>query len=608
MKKFFDTLRNFFEELKKRYNVLFERYRVYKKAQDKTLFDKKLVFSLSQKKVPSFKQFKFIGKFLSPKERILMTVFILITLLSLGYLGRSFYKEHRTYEPAFGGTYLEGLVGSPRFINPIYSGTNDVDTDISRLLFSGLLKNDPKQGLMPNLAESYEISSDQKTYIFYLKENTKWHDGEDLNADDVVFTIQAIQNPEYASPIARSFAGIAVEKVDDLTVKFILEEEFPAFLNALTVGILPEHIWFGISPFAAKLSEYNLRPIGSGPFKFKSFVREKSGGILSYTLEANEEYFDKVPYIKTITFKFYPSLLTATEALYRNEIDGLSFFSKSYGDKKRNDVTYYSLNLPQYNALFFDLENSLLKDRNIRQLLAQAINREQILRDALDGDGLLANGPIPNGFLGFHPDIKKYPYDPELVQENLEKLGWVSDSLDGFRRKGDEALEITLTAPDLKEYINVTEIIKENWESVGVKVNLQIIPASQIIQGIVKPRNFQILLYGEIISAGLDLYPFWHSTQAEDPGLNLSGFKNREVDNLLEKIRTNQDREQREKNLIALQDILARDLPAIFLYHPVYTYPVSNRVKGIDVQKINNPSDRFSNITNWYIKEKLGWK
>lgn len=607
VENFFNALRRFIKATKEHYLVLLSRYKIYKKSKDRTLFDKKLVFSLSPKKFPSIEQFKMLDKFLSTRERMAIVVFILIIIISSGFLFRNFYIKHRTYEPAYGGTYIEGLVGSPRFINPLYSSTNDVDTDISRLIFSGLLKNDPDEGLVPDLAKSYEISADQKTYIFYLKEDINWHDEIPITADDVVFTFKAIQNLEYASPLARSFTGVDAQKVDDKTIKFVLEDSFASFLNALTVGIIPEHIWMDISPFAAKLSEYNLRPIGSGPFRFKSFIREKGGGIKSYTLQDNEEYFSKSPYIKTIVFKFYPNLEIAADALYRNEVDGLSFFSKSLSNKKRTDVNYYSLNLPQYTAIFFNYTNELLKDRNLRQSLAQAINRERILLEALGGEGLIAHGPVPKGFLGYSADIKKYSYDPELVEENLEKLGWKVVE-EGYRKKDETVLEITLTAPDLKEYINVAEIVKENWEAVGVKTNLQIVPASQIVQNTIKTRSYDALIYGEIISAGLDFYPFWHSTQTEDPGLNLSGFQNREADGLLEKIRSSRERETKEKNLIKFQDILTRELPAIFLYNPVYTYPVTKNIKGINIQKINNPSDRFLNITKWYIKEKLGWK
>lgn len=552
-----------------------------------------------------------VGRFLSPKERLAVSIFSLIILVSASYLLGSYYVKHRVYNPAYGGTYTEGLVGVPRFINPLYGSTSDVDMDISRLLFSGLVKNDPEKGFVNDLAYTYDVSDDQKTYTFKLKENLKWSDGEDLNADDVIFTVKAIQNADYASPLARGFSNASVEKIDNLTIKFVLKEPFAAFLNVLTAGIIPEHIWMDVSPFAAQLSEYNLRPIGSGPYKFKSFIREKGGTIRSYSLETNENYFDKKPFITNVTFRFYPNLEEGVGALNRNEVDGLSFFSKSYEEQggRKKDIKYYSLNLPQYTAIFFNLQrNEILKDKSLRQALAYAIDKEKILTEILGNEGFVASGPIPRGFTGYNAEIKKYNFIPQTAGENLDKLGWKVDATSTMRTKGEATLEITLAAPDIKEYINVAERVKESWEAVGVKTNLQIEPASQIVQTIIKPRAYDILIYGEIISAGMDMYPFWHSSQADDPGLNLSGFKNREADTYLEKARASKNKEDKEKNLISFQNILAEEMPAIFLYHPIYTYPVAEKVRGINIQRINTPSDRFYDISNWYIKEKLGWK
>lgn len=604
-------MRRFLARIKQSSEKLRARYKFYRKSKDYKLFDKKLIFSLSGKTIPGWSQLKLVGRFLSPKERLAISIFSLIVLVSASYLLESYYLKHRVYNPAYGGTYIEGLIGAPRFINPLYGSTSDVDMDISKLLFSGLVKNDPEKGFVNDLAYSYEISDDQKIYTFKLKENLKWHDGEGLTADDVIFTVKAIQNADYASPLARGFNNVEVEKIDDLTIKFVLKEPFTAFLNVLTAGIIPEHIWMDVAPFAAKLSEFNLRPIGSGPYKFKSFIREKGGTIRSYSLEVSENYFDKKPYIENIIFRFYPNLEEGVNALNGNEVDGLSFFSKSYEEKggRKKDIKYYTLNLPQYTAIFFNLQRTeLLKDKALRQALAYAINKEKILTEILGNEGFVASGPVPRGFIGYNAEIKKYNFSAQTAEESLDKLGWKVDATSTMRKKGDAFLEITLAAPDIKEYINVAELVKENWEAVGVKTNLQIEPASQIVQTIIKPRAYDILIYGEIISAGMDLYPFWHSSQADDPGLNLSGLKNREADGYLEKARAGRNKEDKEKNLISFQNILAEDVPAIFLYHPIYTYPVAEIVQGINIQRINTPSDRFSDISNWYIKERLGWR
>lgn len=611
MNKFSHFLRRFLSETRQTLEKLRARYKFYRKSKDYKLFDKKLIFSLSGKTIPMWSQLKLVGRFLSPRERLAVSVFSLMILVSASYILGNYYLEHRVHNPSYGGTYTEGLIGTPRYINPLYGSTSDADMDISKLMFSGLVKNDPERGIVNDLAYSYEISDDQKTYTFKLKENLKWHDGEELNADDVFFTVKAAQNADYASPLLRSFQNIEVEKIDDLTIRFFLKEPFAAFLNILTVGIMPEHIWGGITPFAAKLSEYNLRPIGSGPYKFKSFVRERGGNIRSCSLETNKYYFDKKPYIENITFRFYPNLEEGVNALNRNEVDGLSFFSKSYEEKggRKKDIKYYSLNLPQYTAIFFNLTRAeLLKDKAMRQTLAYAINKEKILTEILGNEGSLANGPIPRGFTGYHVEIKKYGFSAQTARENLEKLGWKIEEGEQFRKKGEAFLEITLVAPDIKEYINVAETVKADWEAIGIKTNLQIEPSSQIIQTTIKPRAYDILIYGEVVSAGMDLYPFWHSSQSGDAGLNLSEFKNREADGFLEKARASRTKEDKEKNLISFQNIVMEEMPAIFLYHPTYTYPVAEKVKGITIQRIGIPSDRFTNITNWFIKEKLGWK
>lgn len=586
------------------------RYKFYRKSKDYKLFDKKLIFSLSGKTIPVWSQLKLVGRFLSPKESLAISIFSMIILVSASYLLGNYFLQHRVYNPAYGGTYTEGLIGAPRFINPLYGSTSDADMDISKLMFSGLMKNDPEIGPDDDLAHC-DISNDQKIYTCKLKENLKWHDGEELNANDVVFTIKAIKNSDYDSPLARGFQNVEVKKIDNLTAEFVLKEPFAAFLNVLTVGIIPEHIWMDVSPFAAKLSEYNLRPIGSGPYKFKSFVRERGGIIRSYSLETNEYYSDKKPYIENITFRFYPNLEEGVSALNRNEIDGLSFFSKSYEEKggRKKDIKYYSLNLPQYTAIFFNLQRAeMLKDKALRQALARSINKEKILTDILGNEGSVATGPIPRGFIGYNAEIKKYGYSAQSAGESLDKIGWKVDAASAVRIKGEAVLELTIVAPEIKEYVNVAEAVKANWEAVGVKTNLQTEPASQIMQNIIKPRAYDILIYGEIISTGMDMYPFWHSSQTEDPGLNLSGFKNRDADTYLEKARASRNNEEKEKNLVSFQNILAEEAPAIFLYHPIYTYPVAEKVKGITIQRINVPSDRFTNIANWYIKEKLGWK
>lgn len=582
-------------------------------------FDRKIIFALEEKGFPSLAQFLRLPKILTRQEKFLIIICLVIFFSSLTLLVGRLYFKHTAIAPANGGVYTEGLVGSPRYVNPLFASVNDVDADIAQLIFSGLLRFSPQKGYMPDLAESYEVSEDQKVYTFRLRQNIKWHDGAPFFIDDVFFTINAAQNSDYSSPAAKSFAGVALEKVDEKTIRFRLQEPFVGFRQALTIGILPEHIWGAISPSAAHLAEINLKPIGTGPFRFKSFVRSRDGNVRSYTLARNEDFYGQKPYLDKIVFRFYPDTKSAAMGLGLGEVDGINLLPPGEKIDKQQNIVYYSLVLPQYTAIFFNLKggNTALTDKNVRQALAHATNKEKILREALGGEpgspsqgGQILGGPIPRGFIGFHAEAKKYDFNPLTAETLLDKAGWKRDDQteEKRRKKNNVELEITLTAIGKGEQYHLAEIIKENWERVGVKVNLNIVPGAQIQKTVIRPRLYDALIYGEILGPESDLLPYWHSSQVSDPGLNLSGFSNALADKYLEELRKITNISERAKKFIALQNILMEEAPAIFLYSPTFVYPVSKRIKGIDIQYIIIPKDRFSSIESWFVKQKRVFK
>jgi peptide/nickel transport system substrate-binding protein len=583
--------------------VEFKRLRKIKIAKN---HDTNIVAKLSGKKIPSWKQFKRLPQTLSAAESFAIKLLIVVIILVGGFLlYDDVYKKLITV-PANGGEFTEGLIGSPLYINPILApGHGDANMDLSRLIFSGLLKYNDKLEIVPDLADKYEVSEDRKTYTFYLKQNVKWHDGEDLTAADVVFTINSIQNPDFKSPLFRSFQGITAEKIDDYTVKFTLNESYVAFLNLLTVGIIPQHIWYNNPAQNAIFSDYNKKPIGSGPYKFKTLIKEKGGAIKVYTLEKNKNYYTQLPYINKIVFKFYPDYETAVNALVNKEIQNLSYLPKEYLKKFSNkrEPRLYNINLSQISAIFFNQKNNeLLKDKNIREALTYAINKKVLIEDVLQSQGKAIDGPLPEGFLGYNPDLKKYENDQQKALEILTNNGW---ALDGeYLKKKDQELKIVLTTVEQAEYIKIADLLKEFWNSIGVNVEVQIIAKEKIEKDIIMPRNYQALLYGEVIGNDSDLYPFWHSSQKDYPGANLSGYVNGKTDQLLEEARLTADPQVRDQKYKEFQNILIDDLPAIFLYSPTYTYPLSNKIKNVNIKMISVPSDRFNNITDWYIKTK----
>lgn len=584
-----------------------------KRFQKQHQLDKYLVSSFNKSKLPSLKQLKHLTKVLNPRERRKIIGAFAFVGLAVVILIIQGYLLLTTTIPRVGGEYSEGLIGAPRFINPILATTNDVDADLSRLIFSGLLRRDSNNQLVPDLATSYEISTDQLTYTFHLRTNVKWHDGEKFKADDVIFTIAAIQDPEFRSPLSRSFRGIIAEKIDDATVKFTLKEPFAPFLELLMVGILPEHLWYNIPANTADLAELNKQPIGTGPWQFDSFKKDRTGNIKSYTLTPNADYYGQKPYLQKIIFKFYNDFISAIDAFKSKEVMAIAYLPQDLKIelKKYKNLNYHELSQPQYTAIFFNQKkNELLEADYIRQALTLAIDKQKIITEAFNGNGTAIDGPILPG-IEMASDIKKYNYDPQGAVTLLEKNGWNMQSTttaDGIseqiRVKKSWVLTITLTTVNQPENVKAAEIIKKLWGQIGVKTELRIVDKSKIVQDVIKNRDYEALLFGENIGADPDPFPFWHSSQNSYPGLNLAIFSNHQADTLLEEARKTNDWEIRKRDYTAFQKIIAEQLPAVFLCNSTYLYPQDKKIRGFNLSGITTPADRFANINKWYINTR----
>ena len=585
--------------------------------------DQRLVLALRRSHVPSARQFKYLPHLLGKRERRALLLFTLIFVISATFLGSRFYFSHRIFVPALGGEYSEALIGSPRNINPIFASANDIDADLTHLIYSGLLRYDGAGNLVPELAEHYEISSDFLTYTFILRDGISWHDGAPFSVDDVLFTIGSIQDSGWKSPLAVSFAGVKVEKVDDHTIRFVLKEPFAPFLGALTLGILPKHLWGSVSSSSARLHELNIKPVGTGPFRFRSFVRARDGSFRSYTLERNENFYGKKPYLERLIFRFYSDYDSAISALDNRAVMGLQYLavgasdsslaqssdSFSGGVDKNPEIEYYKLKLPQYTALFLNLKKSdILAEAGVRKALALGLDRDRILREAIQNEGTLISSPILEGFLGYNSAISSQPFNPVESSQLLESLGWKLTATDTVRKKKTNNLSLQLVTVDRSEHRASAAVVAENWKALGVNVKVEYISGTNIQNDIIRNRNYDVLLYGEILGIEPDPYPFWHSSQSDDPGLNLSGFINRDADKLLEEARTQGSSTERAARYRAFQEILSKEIPAIFLYSPYYIYPQWREVKGFNVKLISTPSDRFSNIEEWHVKTKRAFK
>lgn len=519
----------------------------------------------------------------------------------------SVYFHFTKAVPKKGGSYTEGIVGQPMYINPLLSQTSQADSDLSQLIYSGLLKYDGKGKPVNDLAESYKISEDRKTYTFYLKKNIKWHDGEPLTAGDIFFTFNAVQDPAYRSPLRLNWQGIEAEQKDDYTISFTLTNPYSGFLNNLTMGILPKHIWENVGPEKFILSELNLRPVGSGPYKFSDFQKDSSGKIVSYELQAFPDYFSGEPFISKLNFNFYLDYDALAEAYNKKEIDGMGNAPADglEGIKSKKGTEIHELNTPRYFAVFFNQSKSAaLASQKVRESLAYGADRSQIINEVLHEKGTAIFSPLLPQMEEYENDIARYETDIEKAKSLLDEEGWKLGEGQEIREKNGAKLEFEITTLDSPELAQTADILAEQWKKIGVGASVNTLSVSDLQQNYIKPREYSALLFGQELNFNPDPYFFWHSSQARDPGLNLALFNDKKADELLDNARQEQNAGKKAEYYKEFQKIVTAKVPALFLYSPKYLYPVNKKVKGIGAENINSPSGRFTNVNEWYVKTK----
>lgn len=554
---------------------------------------------------PSWKQLHFLPRVLSKKERYLTATFAVAILGLLIYLPIGAFYANTRPAPDWGGSYTEGLLGEPKYINPLLVQTNDTDRDLASIIYSGLMQYDAQGQLIPDLAEAYEVSSDGLEYTFTLRKNIQWHDGAPLSADDVIFTIRILQNNDYGSIHRINWQGIEIEKVNDDVIKLKLKNRYAQFLNNTTLGILPKHLWENIKPSSFPLSDLNLRPIGSGPYRFKRLIKDENGLIQSYELTSFEPYHLGRPFIKKLIFKFYASEEELVSAYNRNHIEGIGFLSvnKLTEIKFPSRLAVQDIKLPRYFAAFFNSSQSkILGDKNVRLALNYGTNRPALIDAILSGHGLAVNSPILKELSAPHTPAK-YTFDATFAKQILENSDWKDANGDGLREKGPDLLALKIKTSRWPELSRTAEILKNQWEALGFKVELEIEPLTDIQQSI-KDRSYEVLVFGEVLNLDPDPYSFWHSSQKKDPGLNLALYDNKIADKILEESRQVLNPIERHKKYEDFEKILLEDTAAVFLYSPYYTYAPSKKIKGNALEILPMPSARFDMLHQWYIETK----
>jgi peptide/nickel transport system substrate-binding protein len=558
---------------------------------------------------PTRQQWRYFFGILSPAESWMIRCAAFLAILGTIFLFVRFLDRHITSVPKRGGSYTEAVFGEPQYINPLLAYANDVDLDLTKLLFRGLYQTNELGEVIHDLATHEEVADDGKTYVITIRQDAVWHDGTPITAEDVAFTIGALADPENQSPRMKDFSDVGVEIVDDHTVKFTLAKPYAPFLSTLTVGLLPLHIWGDIPPANIALAEYNRKPIGSGPYMFDSLTKDRRGLIKAYHLVRFDRYYGEQPYMDELTFRYYESSEEAFDAVKHRRADGLSFATSEHrAELEKYDIAMKNLRLPQYTAVFLNQRNPLLKEKVVRQVLERAIDKNAIVQQALGGAGEPIHAPILPAALGYNPGILGLAFDVDAAKKVLDDAGWSLAAGDSVRKKDGKELRFSLSTVDRPEYTVTAEMLRAFWEEVGITIEIRLYTSTDIVKKVVKPRDYEALLFGEIVGVDPDPYPFWHSSQSFDPGLNLALYYNKEADKLLEEARQTNNLDQRREKYIQFQSILAEDQPAVFLYNPLYAYALPKKIRGYTIERISVPSDRFNGIETWYVKTRHVWQ
>ncbi|MFA4890683.1 MAG: peptide ABC transporter substrate-binding protein [Candidatus Paceibacterota bacterium] len=563
--------------------------------------------------LPSSQEIAYVLKHLPKKERIIFLALVAIFVGSILLFLWQANNKISVIIPERGGTLKEGIIGTPRFINPLLA-ISDADRDMATLIYSGLMRPDNKGGLEMDLAEKYEISNDGLEYTFTLKPNLVWHNGEPIISDDIIFTVQQAKDPMLKSAKRAGWEGVTAQKIDDRTLKFILEKPYTPFLESTTLGILPKHLWKEASSDLMSFSGLNINPVGSGPYKIKSVSRDSSGIISSATLEANKKFALGVPFMDNISIKFYPSEEKLLNAYRSREIDGVGAVTpQSLEAIKRGDSNIKIFSLPRIFGVFFNKNSAkIFAQKEVRQALETATDKKKIIDEALKGFGTRLDYPIPPGTIGALP-AKNTSSSVDDAKKLLEKNGWKIGGDGVYEKKISRSetlrLNFSISTSNVPELKTAAELVKSMWEKIGARVEVKVFEIGDLNQNIIRPRKYDALLFGEVVGRDPDPFVFWHSSQRNDPGLNIAMYTNITVDKFLEKARAISDEEKRKEIYGQFQEEIEKDVPAVFLYSPYFIYIAPQSLKGIEnLESITIPSERFSQAHKWYLVTGKVWK
>jgi len=537
---------------------------------------------------------------------VIITLLVVVVLLFTPEPG----QQVSVPKPAEGGVYSEGLVGSLSRLNPLLDQNNSADRDINRLLFASLVTFDARGLPQPGLADSWGVSQDGTVYNFSLRSNAAWHDGTPVSVDDIIFTLDMIKSDASLFPpdVRDMWKLVQINKLNSTTVQFILPEPFAPFLDYLTFGLLPKHILEGTPADQLASVAFNLAPVGSGPYRFERLIVE-NGQVTGVELRASDEYYGSKAYIDQVIFRYYPSASAALDAYRQGQVQAISQVTPDILSQvlAEPSLNLYTGRLPELSMVLFNLNNPelpFLQDAKLRRALFTGLNRQQIVDKILQGQAIIADGPFFPGTWAYYEDIEHVEFDPNAAINMLKSADYKipASGSDVRADKDGRLLEFTMLYPDDELHTPIARIIQTNWALLGVKVNLQAVSYDNLLNDHLVGHNYEAALIDLNLmrTPDPDPYPFWHQSEITG-GQNYSQWDNRTASEYIEQARVNPDFNTRARLYRNFQVIFAKELPALPLYYPVYSYAVSETVRNAQMPPLFDTSDRFLTISDWYL-------
>ena len=500
--------------------------------------------------------------------------------------------------------YVEAVVGAPARVNPIFVYLNDVDRDLATLVFSGLTRLGPDGQVLPDLAESWDVSEDGRQFTFHLRSGVYWHSGVAFSSADVLFTYTLLADPSVQSDPEQAalWRQLSCAAPDDLTITCQLPEPFAPFLSYATIGILPQHILTGPAPAALFDDPFNTRPLGTGPYQLAAL--DKTDAVL----KANNRYYLGAPQIAEIQVRFYPDSSSAAADLVRHEVDGLLMDLTATQEDFQTVASAVGLSAhtairSASTVLYLNNSASPLNDLAVRRSIAHAIDFSTIVGDVLGGRASRAESPLIPGTWAFDPEVKPLSYDPGKARKILEEAGWVIPDGANVRQRNNFQLSVSLLTDQDPLRGAVAEAVSEQLAKIGIAAPVVRQPSTSLVRDFLIPREYQAAIFGWDPGPDPDPYPAWHSSQASGNGRNLAAYTSEEADKLMEDGRQTTDMEKRRQLYFRFQEIFEEDVPSVLLYYPVYTYFVSDKVENIQLGALFYPSSRFSGVNLWTLSQ-----